>query len=61
MSRKTEPSSNAPKKKGSCLECRGTGHVGMYWDRCNSCDGTGKTKAELETPSHKGVLRGEEN
>lgn len=49
MSRKTEPRSNAPSKKGSCLACRGAGRVGMYWDRCGTCDGTGLSAEEVIT------------
>lgn len=26
---------------GNCPECGGNGKIGMYWERCNTCDGTG--------------------
>lgn len=40
MSRKTEPRTpDFP--NGNCPECGGDGKVGMYWERCNTCDGTG--------------------
>ena len=47
MSIKTTPRSILPSKKGDCPECGGFGVTGMYQDRCNSCDGTGMTSAQL--------------
>lgn len=38
---KTTPNPSRPSKSGNCPECGGTGKIGMYHERCNSCDGTG--------------------
>lgn len=39
---KTSPS--LPKEpNGNCPECGGNGKIGMYWERCNTCDGTGSS------------------
>ena len=46
MSLKTEPRGIVPTKKGDCPECGGVGVVGMYQDRCNSCDGSGLNKEQ---------------
>lgn len=40
MSIKTQPRP-LPEPNGDCPECRGNGKIGMYQERCNTCDGTG--------------------
>ena len=37
---KTSPSLPT-ETNGNCPECGGNGKIGMYWERCNTCDGTG--------------------
>lgn len=50
MSTKTTPH-NPPGKNGDCIGCHGSGHTGMYQDRCNDCDGTGYAKrSERQEP-----------
>lgn len=50
MSIKTSPST-PPEPNGNCPECRGNGKIGMYWERCNTCDGTGSTPRKRATMS----------
>lgn len=43
MSRKTEPRP-IDQPHGDCSSCGGTGKIGMYWERCLDCDGSGSKK-----------------